>query len=102
MAELGYTLLYYTLLWLYFSLLHSTMTLLDSIDSTTLYNVCLALLNSSTLYHGSTWLYLTLYTLPWLYLALRDCTALYQGSILGSTGFFYILKWLWLALRGAT
>ena len=56
-------------------------------------------LTITTLYHGSTWVYLTLlgagstsnlggtvvagrlyYTLPWFYLALLDSTTLYHGS----------------------
>ena len=38
------------------------------------------LLDSTTLYHGSTWLY---YTLPWLYLALLDSTTHYPVADLG-------------------
>ena len=49
----GSTWLYYTLPWLYFTLLHYTiMTLLDS----TLQHSIMAILDSTTLYHSSTWL----------------------------------------------
>ena len=50
------------------TLLHSTMAPLDS----------------TTLYHGSTWLYYTLprlcYILPCLYLTLHESTTFYHGS----------------------
>ena len=83
----------------------------------------MALPGSTTFYHGSTWLYMTIlhstmvllgstwvyYTLPWLYLALRDSTTLYHGStplytmaLLHTTWLYYILPWLYLTLHDCT
>ena len=85
------TWLYLTLLyikpWLYFILLHCSIALLCT--TWFYYILYLALLDSTTLYHGSTWCYYTLlHCTVALYLALLT---LYHGSI-----------WLYLTLLQST
>ena len=78
LALLGFTSLYYTLPWLYLAIL----------ESTTLYT----LLDSSTLYLGSTWI-------PWVYLSPLKCTKGLLGSniaLLDTTWLYYTLHWLYL------
>ena len=72
----------------------------------------MAQLDSAILYHGSTWLNLTLLyslrallgftrlycTITWLYLVLLDSTTLYHRS----TSLYYILPWFYLALLDST
>ena len=85
MALLDFALLYYTLSWLYLTLLHSIMALLDFALlycilrwlHLTLLQSTLALLDSTTIDPGSTWLY---YNRPWLYLAVLDSTELSETT----------------------
>ena len=121
MALLDPTCLYCTLPWLYLAILDSTTLshVMALLGSTTLYH------GSTTLYNGSTRLYLTLlhstmavlcstslYLTPlhptmassWLYLTLRHSTM----AILGSTLLYYTLldcytlPWLYLAILDST
>ena len=97
--------------WLYLALRHSAK----------LYNssTCMCLLDFTSLYHGSTWLYLTLlhstiallcstpalhyYMLQRLYLALLDTTVLQSTkALLGFTCLYYNLQWLYLTLLDST
>ena len=120
----GSAVFFCTLPWLYIALLdslHSTMTQLDTISLhwTLLYTipqVYLDLLDSTTLYHRSTWLYFTLlhshhgftwfylalpdptYTLPWLYLTLLHNTTLYHGSTRLYSTLYHGSTWLYLTL----
>ena len=131
MSLLDSTLHYYTLQWFYMTLLHSvcpymillhsTLALLDS----TLLHFTIFLLNCTTLYHGSTWLYhtpqclylttLPKYSLPWFYLTLLYCTVnpttallkfsmalLYSTLLYYTLPLFYLLyhtlPWLYLTL----
>ena len=68
---------------------HSTMALLDSttlyhgstwLYYTTLQNPTMVLLDSTTLYHGSTWLYYTTLQNPTM--VLHDSTTFYHGNLL--------------------
>jgi len=90
MAQLHPTSLYITLPWLCFTLLYSTLSLLDS---TSLYTTLpwLAVLDSTLLYHCSTQLYLTLHnsTMAVLYLTLYYSTMTLLHSILYSFLFYH-------------
>ena len=106
----GFTLLYYTLLWLY--LLYLTFLY-------TLPWLYLALLDCMTLYHGSTWLYLTawhctmaLLGSTWLFYSLPcHCFTLFQSAtfchgstclyltLLNTLSWFYLtLPWIYMAV----
>ena len=101
------TWLYLTLLyikpWLYFILLHCSIALLCT--TWFYYILYLALLDSTTLCHGSTWCYYTLlhctvallgstYIVPWLYLTLLDSTTIYTVALLDCT--MALLRSTWL------
>ena len=83
------------LLWLYLtlSILHSTMAFRDPI------------LDSTTRYYGSTWLYLTL---PQHCVTLLESTTLYHGStwlystLFDPTSLYCTLPWVYLALLHST
>ena len=90
MALRGSTWVHYTLPWLYF-----------------------AVLDSTTLYHGSTPLYImallhttsVYYILPWLSFTLHDSTTCYHGSPWHSytlPWLYSILPWLYLTLHDST
>ena len=95
----GPTSFYFTLPWLYFILLDSTVLYITLSGSTSLYFTLhypiMALLYSSFLYPCMALYHSTLFYIipPWVYFTLLDCTLLYHGS----TSLYFTLRYRTLA-----